>query len=144
MDRLPDARAPVAGSSLNRAGCSRTLRDLVQQVGAAINAQDVNRLAGVYQWAGVSNSAANRVLDRLEAIVQRPLVDIAPVRPPPAPVVDAEGNTVDANADGFYPQTARPTRPTGLRIEQTLRNSATPASTVFGLRRDYGCFWITL
>jgi hypothetical protein len=35
-------------------------------------------------------------------------------------------------------------RPVGLRLEQTLGNTATPARTVFGLRRQYGCFWITL
>ena len=35
-------------------------------------------------------------------------------------------------------------RPIGLRIEQTLGSTATPARTVFGLRRQYGCFWITL
>jgi hypothetical protein len=32
----------------------------------------------------------------------------------------------------------------GLRLEQTLGSTATPARTVFGLRRQYGCFWITL
>ena len=31
-----------------------------------------------------------------------------------------------------------------LRVVQTLRNSATPSNTTFGLRRSYNCFWITL
>jgi len=34
--------------------------------------------------------------------------------------------------------------PIGLRLEQTLPGSATRAATVLGLRRQYGCFWITL
>lgn len=146
MDRLPTPATEAAASTghLYRGGCSRTLSDLVSQISAAIDAQDVNRLAGVYQWAGISDAAANRILDRLDAVVQRPLVDIAPVRPAPAPIVDQAGNVVDMNADGYYPQTAQQPRPVGLRIVQTLKNSATPSETVFGLRRSYGCFWITL
>jgi hypothetical protein len=46
-------------------------------------------------------------------------------------------------AAGTVEAPSRP-RPIGLRIEQTLGSTATPARTVFGLRRQYGCFWITL
>lgn len=144
MDRLP--QIPAAGSTgstgLYRGTCSRTLSDLVYQITAAVDAHDVNRLAGVYDWSGVSDAGANRVLDQLEAVVNRPLVDIAPVRPA-QPVTDPLGNVVDANSDGYYPQT-NSQRPIGLRLEQTLKNSATPSRTVFGLRRSYKCFWITL
>lgn len=145
MDRLPagNAAMPAAAGALYRGGCSRTLSDLVMQVSSAIDAGDVNRLAGVYQWAGVSDAAANRVLDRLEAVVNRPLVDIVPIHPAPAPILDEAGHVVDANADGYYPQTQH-ARPVGLRVVQTLRNSATPSETVFSLRRAYNCFWITL
>lgn len=146
MQRLPDTTRPSADSgSLYRRGCSRTLSDLVYQITAAIDAKDVNRLAGLYLWNGVSDSSANRVLDRMEAIVERPLVDIRPVHPEPRPITAPDGSIVDANTDGYYPQTApQRTRPTGLRLEQTLRNGSTPASTVLGLRRSYNCFWITL
>lgn len=143
MDRLPRV-SQGGGSSLARAGCSRTLSDLVYQITAAVDNKDVNRLAGVYQWAGVSNAAANRIMDKLEAIVNRPLVDIAPIRPAPRPIVDEDGLVIDDNADGYYPQTTDRPRPTGLRLEQTLRNSSTPSRTVFGLRRSYNCFWISL
>lgn len=146
MDRLPETGGASASSRpYLRNGCSRTLSDLVYEITAAVDAHDVNRLAGVYQWAGTSNDAANRILDRLEDVVQRPLVDIVPIHPAPPPIVDDAGNVVDDNADGYYPQTAstRP-RPTGLRLEQTLRNASTPSQTAFGLRREYGCFWITL
>lgn len=144
MDRLPDVSADghAGSSSLYRGTCSRTLSDLVYQITAAVDAHDVNRLAGVYDWSGVSDAGANRVLDQLEAVVNRPLVDIAPVRPA-QPITDAAGNVVDSNADGYYPQ-SNSQRPIGLRLEQTLKNSATPSRTVFGLRRSFKCFWITL
>ena len=55
MDRLPPASTAMAATgALYRGGCSRTLSDLVMQVSSAIQAQDVNRLAGVYHWAGTS------------------------------------------------------------------------------------------
>ena len=145
MDRLPSTTTTTATGALYRGGCSRTLSDLVMQVSSAIQAQDVNRLAGVYHWAGTSDAGALRILDRLDVVVRRPLVDIVPIRPAPAPVLDAEGAVVDANQDGYYPQTTtQRQRPVGLRVVQTLKNSATPADTTFGLRRAYNCFWITL
>lgn len=146
MDRLPSATTTTtATGALYRGGCSRTLSDLVVQVSSAIQARDVNRLAGVYHWTGTSDAGALRILDRLDVVVQRPLVDIVPIRPAPAPVLDNEGGVVDANLDGYYPQTAsQRQRPVGLRVVQTLKNSATPADTTFGLRRAYNCFWITL
>lgn len=145
MDRLPRAApAGAGGSSQYRSGCSRTLSDLVHQITAAIDNKDVNRLASIYQWTGVSNASANGILNRLEAIVQRPLVDIVPIRPRPPPIVDENGITVDENSDGYYPQTTIRQRPVGLRLEQTLANGSTPSQTVFGLHRSYNCFWISL
>ena len=146
MNRLPDVSTAAAATAgpLYRGGCSRTLSDLVYQITAAIDAKDVNRLAGVYQWSGVPDASANRILDRLEAIVQRPLVDIVPIRPEPAPIIDESGQVVDANADGYYPQTSQRQRPVGLRVMQTLKNSATPSNTTLGIRRAYNCFWIVL
>lgn len=146
IDRLPrDSASGSAGSwNLYRGGCSRTLSDLVHQITSAINSGDVNRLASIYQWNGTSNATAHRVLNKLEAIVKRPLVDIVPVRPAPPPIYDETGAMVDANADGYYPQTTVRQRPIGLRLEQTLANGSTPSRTVLGLRRNYNCFWITL
>lgn len=145
MDRLPRAApADASGSSQYRSGCSRTLSDLVHQITAAIDNKDVNRLASVYQWTGVSNASANGILNRLEAIVQRPLVDIVPIRPRPPPIVDENGVVIDENSDGYYPQTTIRQRPVGLRLEQTLANGSTPSQTVFGLHRSYNCFWISL
>ncbi|WP_411832883.1 hypothetical protein [Pseudoxanthomonas mexicana] len=141
-DRLPSAAAVQAGA-VYRAGCSRTLSDLVAQINGAVAAGDVNRLSSIYLWNGVSNASANRILDQLEKIVARPLVDIVPVRPRPPPVLDQHGQVIDDNRDGYYPHT-QPQRPIALRLEQTLANGSTPASTTLGLRRSYGCFWITL
>ena len=155
IDRLPQVAGDRAGtqgsSSLYRGGCSRTLSDLVYQISSAVEAKDVNRLASVYQWSGISNESANRILDRLEAVVNRPLVDIVPVRPSPQPdpipsppLPGEPGIPVDEEPETGYPQAHRQPRPVGLRLEQTLANGSTPSQTIFGLRRSYNCFWITL
>ena len=166
--RIPRTTATM-GTTLpggRRTSCSRTLQDLVYEVSAAIDSHDVNRLGGVYHWVGQDQTSGERILDRLQAIVDRPLEDIAVTRntvdiaAPSPPAIDSEsGAAPQASAaaeptdvqPGAEPATADPASPaptrrravvTGLRIEQTLRNTATPARTVFALRRYYDCWWI--
>ena len=139
IDRLPRAQdGPASASRLYRSGCSRTLQDLVYELTSAIDSRDVNRLAGIYDWNGMSTSNAYAVMDRLDAIAQRPLVDVLPVVPR-AP--DEDGTLVDGE---YYPQEAVRRAPVGLRLEQTIGKSATPSRTVLGLRRYMDCWWVRL
>lgn len=156
---LPNPRA-VGGSGLYRDSCARRLSELVAQIQSAADARDPNRLSGIYLWNGLSNAAATRVMDRLDEIVQRPLIDIAPVFPeepayvpaPTEPFTYTDGTPVDhAQASTTYPEVhvisnapTGPRRPIALRLEQTLPRSATPTRTILHLRRQYNCFWITL
>lgn len=158
--RIPQGLRDAGSSGLYHDTCARRLSELVGQINSAVEARDVNRLSSVYLWNGLSNAAAARVLDRLEAIVQRPLVDIAPVYPPepayepapPLPFTYTDGTPVDpalqtetevsAPASEPAPYTRR--RPIGLRLEQTLGNGSTPSRTVLSLHRQYNCFWISL
>ena len=118
---------------LHRNACSRNLQDLVYEVTSAIDSRDVNRFAGVYYWAGMSTGAGYALMSRLQAIVQRPLVDVTPI---------ISGS---AGTDGdYYPQTTVPHVPVGLRLEQTLANGSTPSRTVLGLRKYLGCWWVQL
>lgn len=138
---------PPAGSTLQRdslgASCPRRLSELVQALHDAVNTQDVNRLSTLYLWSAVSDAGAQRILGQLESVVRRPLVDVVPVYPQrdvELPVVEGQSPA----AQGTDPETPAPRHPVGLRLEQTLPGSATRAATVLGLRRQYGCFWITL
>lgn len=115
-------------------GCPRTLQDLVFEVSAAIDTRDTNRLAGVYAWSGMSNSAGYALMDRLQAIVERPLVDIVPIYPGEA----------SASGGDYYPQATVRRPPVAMRLEQTLANGTTPSRTVLGLRRGFGCWWVAL
>lgn len=158
--RLLPAPRPTGSSGLYRDSCARRLSEVVHTIQAATDARDPNRLSGIYLWNGLSNAAATRVMDRLDEIVQRPLIDIAPVFPElpayePAPtqpftytdgtpvepgVTQAEAAPEPASSDAQY----RPRRPVALRLEQTLPRTNTPSRTLFRLRRQYNCFWITL
>lgn len=143
---------PAGGARVHRGiGCARTLQDLVFEMTTAIDGRDANRLAAVYHWPGTSADTGYRIWTRLDAIANRPLVDIVPVmpasRPPPEPVTDTDSDTsapvreapVDAD---LYPQTTVRRNPVALRVEQTLGNGATPSRTVFGLTHYFGCWWV--
>ena len=131
-ERVPHA---VSGqpTQFYRGGCARNLLDLVYELTAAVDSHDVNRVAGLYHWVGMSSSGAVSVMDRLDMIAQRPLVDIVPVYPASA---QGEGD--------YYPQATVRRAPIGLRLQQTLSNGSTPSRTVLGLRRYLGCWWVHL
>lgn len=87
VNRLPPATRAQGNEGLYRYGCPRRLSELVSLLQLAVDSRDVNRLSSLYLWSGQSDAAANQVLSRLEAIVQRPLLEIAPMYPqsdPPA------------------------------------------------------------
>lgn len=129
-----------------RGGCARRLQDLVFEVTSAIDAHDTNRLAGAYHWPGMSSRGGYGVIERLDAIAQRPLVDITALRPAePVVVVEHRPGESRPVLDGTtYPQ-VRPSRaPVALRVDQTLKDGITPSRTTFGLRKHMDCWWITL
>lgn len=131
-ERLPRSTS-AGGMRLYRHGCARNLQDLVYEMTTAIDARDANRLAGVYHWVGVSSGGAATLMRRLDAIANRPLVDIVPVAV----------RTIEE--DAYYPSTIPKRRPpVALRVEQTLANGSTPSRTVFGLQRHFNCWWIRL
>lgn len=155
-ERVPERN--VSAAHARSGGCSRTLDDLVFEVKSAIDARDANRLAGVYHWPGQSSDSGYQIWERLDAIANRPLVDIVPIMgaaesspesighsdaiDTAAPDGAAQTNNDAAVDPALYPQTTVRRTPIALRIEQTLGNTATPSRTVFGLTHYFGCWWV--
>jgi len=172
-ERVPRQSMVQQGGRLIRRDCSRNLQDLVFELTASIDNRDVNRLAGIYHWPGTSTRGAHAIMGRLDGIVNRPLVGIAPVQPAPPPTaVDPlptrtlSWRTADRAAGGQDPHagttastdaalppsvlaaagrssTAR-RPPSGLLVEQNMSGRITPMQTMFSLRRHLDCWWVSL
>ncbi len=85
-DRLPRGAASLAYRQ-RRGGCARTVQELIYEITTAIDTRDVNRLGAVYHWVGLDAANGDRILDRLQTVVDRPLVDIVPLRAANAPSI---------------------------------------------------------
>ncbi len=115
-----------------RSGCVHDLQSFIHELSSAVEVDDVNRLAALYQWKGTSSRASYALMHRLEAIAARPLLQVVPVHP-------------GTPGDGFPALPAASGQaPAGLRLDQTLADGVTPASTTLWLRRELGCWWVTL
>ena len=124
--------------------CARSVQDLVYALGSAIQSGDVNQIAGVYDWAGMSTANGYRLMDRLAAIAKRPLVDVQPMYAGGANEYGYDIVEFDEETGRVVSKPPRPPRLIGLRVEQTLGNGSTPARTVFALRQHLGCWWVRL
>lgn len=118
----------------HRNDCSLDPVELMFELSSAIETGDVNRLSALYDWNGMDDRAGRAVMDRLEAIAGRTLVDVVPVYPP---------DPLDAGLPPWdIPLFDRP--PTGLRVEQVVPGSASAVSTTFSMHRRLGCWWVSL
>jgi len=206
---LPSTGAPTAQPALAneasangayvpgyRSGCIRSLREFAWELSGAVEAGDVNRLAALYRWRGMSTRAGYDTMARLQEIVARPLLQVEPVYARPreaflaapaasAPAATSSGPAASVPASPFAaagnppppgatssaspPTPARPGPviwepavpdafpladpfdpapvrgpPVALRLDQTLANGVTPASTTLRLQRELGCWWVSL
>lgn len=133
----------AAGSQLPRISCQRNLRGLIQELGYAIHQRDTNRLAGLYHWSGLSHSGGYQMLERLDAIAQRPLIDITAQRPAQPVLAPAQQEFSGWVSARDIPTAAPQRAPTSLRVDQSGNGGGT-VQTVFGLRRHLDCWWVSL
>ena len=113
--------------------CARTADALQSGLQGALVARDVNRVAGFYQWAGISSAQSANILKRLQAIIDRPLAAVHLIRP---------HQPIDAN--GY--QTVASTQVSEASAIEVMQarsgNDPTPARTEFALSRYMGCWWV--
>lgn len=143
-ERAAQAVIGLPGQGLYRGGCSRSVQDLVYALGSAIQSGDVNQVATVYDWAGMSTANGYRLMSRLDAIAKRPLVDVQPMYSGGANEYGYDVIEFDDETGAVVSKPPRKPRLIGLRVEQTLANGTTPSRTVFGLRQHLGCWWVRL
>lgn len=139
----PKRGAGAATVTAYRSGCQRHLRGLIQELSHAIDSRDTNRLASLYHWRGMNSTGSDRILDRLDAIAQRPLVDIVAQRPA-ATATSAPGGFAGWASARELPAAARVQPPSSLRVTQTGPGGTGASQTVFSLHRHFDCWWIRL
>jgi hypothetical protein len=138
VDRKPDApatttAAPEARLSI-RSDCVRRTDTLLFELRRGIESENINQLAGLYHWPGISGRGARGIMDRLQRVASRPLSSVQLVFPPVTPVRD------DPDA---FPQGTPPEDPVGVRIEQSMPGEITPSfSEDLRLVRHAGCWWV--
>ncbi len=141
--QVPNGISGLYGRHAYR-GCARTVQDLSYSLSNAIQSGDVNALAGTYDFSGASTSSGYQLMDRLALITKRPLVDVQPMYSGGNDAYDnAFAGIAEFDENGaIIPQRTTKPKLIGLRVEQTLANGSTPSRTVFGLRKNMGCWWV--
>ena len=117
--------------------CSRDAIELVFELSAAVESGDVNRVAALYDWNGMGALRSRRVMDQLELLSGRTLLDVVPLYP------TADPDPSDMGLPPWPAELADPP-PIALRVEQLHSGSSTPVSTTFSLRRRMDCWWVSL
>ena len=139
--------APAPGSryrAYRRPTCARNVSDLGYELGSALNSGDVNQVAGLYDWAGMSTGNAYRLMDRLQLIASRTLVDVQPMYAGGTNEYGYDVAEFDPETGAVISKPATKPRLVGLRVEQVLADGHTPSRVSFGLRRRLGCLWLRL
>jgi hypothetical protein len=137
IDRLPQAPPSAAASvpQVVQSDCARRTDTLLFDLRRAIESDDINGLAGLYHWPGVSGRGARGIMDRLERIASRPLASVELSFPDVTPVRDDPAS---------FPDGTPLEDPLGVRIEQALPGEIV-ASFAEQLRlvRHAGCWWLS-
>jgi len=117
-----------------RNACARDVQALLIELSTAIEVGDANRLGAFYHWSGQSTRAGYDIMERLEAIAARPLLDIVPVYAEPEPTPGSL----------YYPPLDAH-RPVAVRIlQQSGRGGTDTSTTTLGLAEAAGCWWVRL
>jgi hypothetical protein len=120
-----------------RDSCSSDAVELMFELSASLESGNVNRVAALYDWNNMGSAAGRGVMDRLEVLAGRTLLDVVPVYPEvPADPYDAMSGLP------AWPVALADRPPVGLRVEQLLDDGATPVSTTFAVRSRMGCWWV--
>ena len=128
-----------------RDDCLRRTDTLLFELRAAIEAQNVNRLASVYDWAGKDTGAAAAILDRLAKIASRPLASVEFRYPEFDPFDTSVVLEPVGLPQGRAPAAKAPQeRPVGVRIEQLAPGDIEPSFREdLRLVRNADCWWVS-
>lgn len=131
IEPLQDPLQPMQ-ASMRRAvqgGCADSPRQLAADFAASVAMRDVNRVAESFDWAGMQNAQAQRVMSELERLTAQVVMD--------AEYFDATigGQLMFADASGSIDG------PAGL-MQVTFDNGPGTSVMDFDVQRDQGCYFL--
>lgn len=128
-------QGPAGSARPLPAGCpARTARGLPGHIDFAHGLRDVNRLAALYHWPGLSGAAAGPILAQLQRVVDAQVLRVEFERPGQA---DGYGYST-----AYGPAFARPRVKPLLRVEFGLDAGPGLQTLHFDLVRHAGCVWL--
>jgi len=143
IDPPPLPGNPGNGFRLRANACARKPDDLLHGLENAIRAADVNQVAAFYHWPGVSADGAVAILNRLQGLIDRPLLSIELLyshRPQDESSVDEPGmvGSRDEMHDDAVPRQAYAVQ----IVQNRSQRDGTPIRSTLSLRRNIDCWWV--
>ena len=131
-----DTSIPVSRRSPG-SGCAHTPTQLAMDLRGALVLGDVNRVAESYHWVGMSNAQAQHMLDRLQQLIGRPVIESRYYN------AQISSSPFAGEADAVTTAAAFDEGPGGAGILQlTLGSGASAAAIDFDVQRYAGCYFV--
>jgi hypothetical protein len=135
VDVSMQAPAPVGRRDPSK-GCARTPTQLAMDLRGSLALGDVNRVAESYHWVGMSSRQGERTLDRLQALVGKPVLDSHYFDAQIAMTGESEGAQLAASGDGGIGGDA------GM-LQLVLADDDDRSAIDFDVHKYAGCYFVT-
>ena len=116
-------------------GCARTPTQLAMDLRGSLMLGDVNRVAESYHWVGMSSRLGERTLDRLQALIGRPVLDSHYFDASIASASDMGASMVASNDASIGGDAGM--------LQLVLGDDASRSAIDFDVHRYAGCYFIT-
>ncbi|HVR81886.1 MAG TPA: hypothetical protein VHF02_07380 [Luteimonas sp.] len=146
MGQYADAATPLDASDTSTqvsqrspsSGCARSATQLAMDLRGALVLGDVNRVAESYYWVGMSNQQGQRMLDRLQHLLGKTVVDSHYYN------AQIAASPMAGDSDGTWMATTNMTATGGNAgmLQLTLGNDAQSTVVDFDVQRYAGCYFV--
>lgn len=130
-----DAGAIPVGRRSPETGCAKNARQLASDLHGALALGDVNRVAESYHWAGMSAEAGRPIMDRLQKLSTKTVIDVRSFGGGLSGL--ANGATLLASADR-----ESAAAPTGI-VQLVLGDDGARSVVDLDMHRYAGCYFVS-
>ena len=134
MQPAPTTTTSTTGTAITRRdaaeGCARSPQQLEGDVRGSFALGDVNRLAESYYWVGMGSRQGAQTLDRLQRLLDKPVVD------------SHYFSAQIATAGGSWQDAAATLGADGGMLQLVLGDDGTPSVVDFAVHRYAGCYFV--